>query len=137
MTSMCGDTRFEVIEKAKEALLKESNIESSPKEMEVLENFLFRAWQMGWLNQYDIPTDYKERMKEEFLTLNEREEELQKFFDEKKDEELNLPQSEVVDLRCQLYAMQAYRDTLLRRCMRNGVKLPYYPDADEFRPSGY
>lgn len=56
---------------------------------------------------------------------------------EKKDEELNLPQSEVVDLRCQLYAMQAYRDTLLRRCLRNDVKLPRYPDADEFRPKGY
>ena len=40
-------------QKAKEALLESTNIETSPKEMEVLDSFLFRCWQMGWLNKYD------------------------------------------------------------------------------------
>lgn len=46
---VCGDSRFEIIENAKRRLLRETNIESSPKEMEVLDDFLFRCWQMGWL----------------------------------------------------------------------------------------
>ena len=53
MGEMCGDNRFEIIDKAKEALLKSTNIETSPKEMEVFDAFLFRCWQMGWLKKYD------------------------------------------------------------------------------------
>lgn len=53
MGDMCGDDRFEVIAKAKKALLESTNIEQSLKEMEVLDNFLFRCWQMGWLDKYD------------------------------------------------------------------------------------
>lgn len=49
----CGDNRFEVIAKAKESILKSTNIESSPDEMDVLDNILFRCWQMGWLKQYE------------------------------------------------------------------------------------
>lgn len=49
----CGDNRFKVIEKAKEAILDSTNIESSPEEMAVLDNFLFRCWQMGWLKKYE------------------------------------------------------------------------------------
>lgn len=49
----CGDNRFKVIEKAKEAILESTNIESSPEEMAVLDNFLFRCWQMGWLKKYE------------------------------------------------------------------------------------
>ena len=47
--TQCGDDRFEIIEAAKKRLLKATNIESSPKEMEVLDSLLFRMWQMGWL----------------------------------------------------------------------------------------
>lgn len=50
---ICGDNRFEIIEKAKRALLDSTNINTSPDEMKVLESILFRAWQMGWLNKYD------------------------------------------------------------------------------------
>ena len=50
---ICGDNRFEIIDKAKEALLESTNIEASPEEMAVLDNFLFRCWQMGWLDKYD------------------------------------------------------------------------------------
>ena len=49
----CADNRFEVIDRAKQDLLKSTNIDTSPKEMEVLDNFLFRCWQMGWLKQYE------------------------------------------------------------------------------------
>lgn len=50
---ICGDDRFETIEKAKKAILEGTNIESSPEEMVVLDNFLFRCWQMGWLKKYE------------------------------------------------------------------------------------
>lgn len=53
MMEMCGDNRFEIIEKAKAHLLEGTNIDTSPEEMKVLDNFLFRCWQMGWLDKYD------------------------------------------------------------------------------------
>lgn len=49
----CGDNRFEIIERAKKAILERTNIDSSADEMKVLNNFLFRCWQMGWLDKYD------------------------------------------------------------------------------------
>ena len=51
---MVGDNRFEIIAKARKDLIDSTNIEDDPKEMEVLNNFLFRCWQMGWLNKYDV-----------------------------------------------------------------------------------
>ena len=53
----CGDNRFEIIGKAKKDLLKSTNIDGSKDEMKVLDNFLFRCWQMGWLNQYNLTSD--------------------------------------------------------------------------------
>lgn len=61
----CGDNRFEIIGKAKQDLLKSTNIDSSKDEMKVLDNFLFRCWQMGWLNQYNLTSD---AVGEEILT---------------------------------------------------------------------
>ena len=52
MADCCGDNRFIIIKKAKKDLLDKTNIKSSPEEMKVLDDFLFRCWQMGWLNQY-------------------------------------------------------------------------------------
>lgn len=51
--AVCGDNRFEIIAKAKAHILESTNINSSPEEMKVLDNFLFRCWQMGWLDKYD------------------------------------------------------------------------------------
>ena len=53
MAMICGDNRFEIIAKAKEALIESTNIEDSPEEMAVLNDFLFRCWQMGWLDKYN------------------------------------------------------------------------------------
>lgn len=53
MNEMCGDNRFEIIKKAKNDILEATNINTSPDEMKVLDNFLFRCWQMGWLNKYE------------------------------------------------------------------------------------
>lgn len=47
-----GDNRFEIIDKAKKHILDATNIESSKDEMKCLDNFLFRCWQMGWLDRY-------------------------------------------------------------------------------------
>lgn len=50
MCDTCGDNRFELIEKYKQKLLDATNIGDSPEEMAVIDNILFRFWQMGWLN---------------------------------------------------------------------------------------
>lgn len=54
MGNICGDNRFEIISKAKEDILKSTNISSSEDEMKVLDNFLFRSLQMGWLDKYNV-----------------------------------------------------------------------------------
>ena len=51
--NIVGDNRFEIIKKAKEDLIRSTNIEISEDEMKVLDNFLFRCWQMGWLDRYE------------------------------------------------------------------------------------
>lgn len=70
MSETCGDNRFEIIQRAKEDLIQATNIEGSQDEMKVLDSFLFRAWQMGWLDKYE--PDYKERMKKEYRQLKDR-----------------------------------------------------------------
>ena len=50
MADICGDNRFELIEKYKQKLLDATNISDSHEEMAVIDNILFRFWQMGWLN---------------------------------------------------------------------------------------
>lgn len=51
--TVCGDDRFEIIGKARKDIIEKTNIESSPEEMKVLDNILFRCWQMGWLKKYE------------------------------------------------------------------------------------
>lgn len=58
MMENCGDNRFEVIAKAKKYILENTNIETSKDEMKVLDNILFRCWQMGWLKQFDDTKTY-------------------------------------------------------------------------------
>ena len=53
MADFCNDNRFELIEKYKKKLIEETNIESAPDEMKVLNNILFRFWQMGWLDKLE------------------------------------------------------------------------------------
>ena len=51
--NIVDDGRFEIIAKAKEAIIRSTNIETSEDEMKVLDSFLFRCWQMGWLDMYE------------------------------------------------------------------------------------
>jgi hypothetical protein len=53
MNYVCGDNRFEIIERYKKELISVTNIEGSPDEMAVLDNILFRFWQMGWLKEQE------------------------------------------------------------------------------------
>ena len=50
---ICGDNRFEIIAEAKRQLLEYTNIKTSLDEMAVIDSFLFRCWQMGWLKSLD------------------------------------------------------------------------------------
>lgn len=56
MADLCTDNRFELIEKYKQKLIEDTNIEMSPDEMKVLDSILFRFWQMGWLDKLEQPT---------------------------------------------------------------------------------
>lgn len=69
--------------------------------------------------------DYKTRLQVEFVELDARIQKLMAFFYHHKDKELGLSQDEIVDMRCQLYAMQAYRNALGRRCVRQGIEIPH------------
>lgn len=53
MADVCNDNRFEIIAKAKSDLLEGTNIETDEAEMAVIDNILFRCWQMGWLDRYE------------------------------------------------------------------------------------
>ena len=52
-TEVCGDNRFELIQKYKEKLIEATNIETSKDEMNVIDSVLFRFWQMGWLDRLE------------------------------------------------------------------------------------
>ena len=39
----CSNNRFDIIEQAKKTIIAHTNIESSPNEMKVLDNILFRC----------------------------------------------------------------------------------------------
>lgn len=48
-----GEPFLSIIPSAKSALLSRTNILSCPDEMDCLDSFLLRAWQMGWLEKYN------------------------------------------------------------------------------------
>ena len=50
---LCTDNRYEMIGKYKKALIESTNIEDSSEEMKVIDNVLFRFWQMGWLEKLE------------------------------------------------------------------------------------
>ena len=56
MADLCTDNRFELIEKYKQMLIDATNIEDDSQEMAVIDNILFRLWQMGWLDRLDAET---------------------------------------------------------------------------------
>lgn len=59
--NMCTDNRFELIDKYKSQLIEATNIEQCPDEMAVINDILFRFWQMGWLDKLErkeVPTPH-------------------------------------------------------------------------------
>lgn len=56
MSDMCNDNRFELIAKYKAKLIESTNIDTSADEMAVIDNILFRMWQIGWLDRLEQPT---------------------------------------------------------------------------------
>lgn len=51
---VCGDNRFELIEKYKNELLEHTNIDTAKDEMAVIDSILFRFWQMCWLDKLEV-----------------------------------------------------------------------------------
>ena len=68
---VCGDNRFEIIARAKQSILEGTNIDTSPDEMKVLDNFLFRCWQMDWLDCYDENKKLVEQKKGQWNILTD------------------------------------------------------------------
>lgn len=56
MSDMCNDNRFELVAKYKAELIESTNIDTSADEMAVIDNILFRMWQIGWLDRLKQPT---------------------------------------------------------------------------------
>lgn len=59
----CDETKFRAITRAKEHLFKTTNIAENKKELEVLDSFLLRCWQIGWLKQYEDAEENKLALK--------------------------------------------------------------------------
>ena len=71
MSTLCGDNRFVIIQRAMEDMIASTNIVlNSGEARAILEHLLFKAWQMGWLDMYE--PDHKERMKKEYWQLKDR-----------------------------------------------------------------
>ena len=122
MNYTCGDNRFEIIRKATVDLMKSTNIDSCQDELNVLENILFRAWQMGWLDKYE--PDYKVRMKNEYWQLKDRYNKLHNIVTKYEAGTLDFELSCPIDLlREQKQAMGHYLHCLEIRSEIEGVKL--------------
>ena len=69
---VCSDNRFEVIELAKKYMIDATNIEDAKDEMACLDSFLFRCWQLGFLERFEaVANDYKElSFNQAFYLLN-------------------------------------------------------------------
>lgn len=59
----CGDNRFRIIARANEHLFQATNIAEDKKELKMLDSFLLRCWQMGWLKQYEDVEENKSNLK--------------------------------------------------------------------------
>ena len=53
MNEAISDNRYELIKKYKQKLIEATNIESREDEMKVIDNILFRFWQIGWLDRLE------------------------------------------------------------------------------------
>jgi hypothetical protein len=50
---ICLDNRFEVISRAKRYMIEATNIECAKDETACLDSFLFRCWQLGFLERFE------------------------------------------------------------------------------------
>lgn len=50
MNNICNDDRFIIIERAKKDLLEKTNVDVN--EYQSLSSFMYKCWQMDWLDKY-------------------------------------------------------------------------------------
>lgn len=147
MGGVCGDNRFEVIAKVKEHLIKATNIESQPKELEQLDNILFRLWQLDYFNLEAIPK-LKEEI-EDWKACHEHQLELMKGANtniEQKKKQLAEKDEQIADLeqeKCELLGIIQGKDKviaqtkeLLRRVVewadwQSGSKCPSFKEIEK------
>lgn len=67
--TVCNDNRFDLIAKYKAKLIEATNIETSSDEMAVIDNILFRMWQMGWFDKLDAASPWH-RVEEELPSMD-------------------------------------------------------------------
>ena len=71
---VCGDNRFELIKKYKQMLFEHTNIETANDQVAVIDDILFRFWQMGWLDkleEFDRQKAEVERLKDSIKEADE------------------------------------------------------------------
>lgn len=114
--------KIEAVGRAKEELLRSTDIESYPAEMEMLDTFLNRAWQMGWLKTEEAP--YIVRLRKEYRQLKTKHKKLEDTCIKYAAGTLEFqPNSTIELLKKQMEAMEVYLRCLEERAMQEGIKL--------------
>lgn len=86
VSETCEDNRFKLVAKYRAKLFDGTNIEDRPEEMAVIDNVLFRCWQMGWLDQLEGSYNENEKLRgdvERMFNANvEKNDEIARLLDE-------------------------------------------------------
>lgn len=114
--------KIEAVRSAKEELLRSTDIECNQAEMAMLDTFLNRAWQMGWLKTEEAP--YIVRLRKEYRQLKTRHKKLDDACIKYAAGTMELkPNSTLELLKEQKEAMEVYLRCLEARAQQEGIKL--------------
>ena len=97
---ICTDNRFEIIAAYKKKLIEGTNIQTNPEEMAVIDNILFRFWQMRWLPP--IPHGRLIDADAFAAEMKKRQEEAGKWLREAKDRETAVRADAVLSFLCEV-----------------------------------
>ena len=118
---MSENSKYMATYRAKQHFLRDTDEYQTLDELNALDRFLRRAWDMGWLAEYD--PDYRGRMKHEYRELKERYEKLQKACENNKKGLIICPTDDIEVMSDQLAAMEKYMRCLENRAKNDGFDL--------------
>ena len=121
MENMGAQHRGITIVRAKYVLTKDPEVAYCPNSDDPVDVFLEKAWQLGWLVQYD--PDYYVRMAHEYQRLKESRDGLQKDLKAFERGIIFFPKLSIEQLKEQLDAVENYLKCLEVRAQIEGVSL--------------